>query len=127
LGLRSLKLRFGGTYEAQGQRPKTQDRFFRMHRPTVGLIALVLLTGAAACYLLGWGSTAIESAFWRVGLVMALIWLALPDLLGVRNKLLLGAFLAIVLVAAVKPKFFPLALLFCVVYAVLRPRRRPGR
>ncbi|HWB12594.1 MAG TPA: hypothetical protein VG826_25435 [Pirellulales bacterium] len=97
-----------------------------MHRPTVGLIALVLLAGAACCYFFGWGSTALESAFWRVGLVMALLWLALPELMGVRNKLLLGIFLTVVLVAAIKPKFLPLAVLFCLAYAVLRPRRRSG-
>ncbi|HEV3343752.1 MAG TPA: hypothetical protein VG125_25490 [Pirellulales bacterium] len=96
-----------------------------MHRPTVGLIALVLLAGGASCYLLGWGSAALESAFWRVGVVLALVWLALPELLRVRNKFLLAAFLAVVLVAALKPRLLPFALLFCVLYAILRPRRRP--
>jgi|SRR5215469_9606434 len=98
-----------------------------MHRPTVGLIALVLLAGAASCYLFGWGSEGLENAFWRVGVVMALVWLALPELLRVRNKFLLAAFLGLILVTALRPKLLPLALLFCVVYAILRPRRRPDR
>jgi hypothetical protein len=98
-----------------------------MHRPTVGLIALVLLSGAASCYLLGWGSAALESAFWRVGVVLALLWLALPELLRVRNKALLAAFLGVIVVTGFRLKLLPLALLLCVVFAILRPRRRPDR
>jgi hypothetical protein len=98
-----------------------------MHRPTLGLIALVLLTSAVGCYLFGWASGALYSALWRVGLVLALLWLALPELLRVRSKLLFGVFLAVVLVAVLRPRLLPLALVLCVVYAVLRPRRRPER
>lgn len=93
-----------------------------MHRPTVGLIAVALLIGAATCYLFGWGGAALESAFWRVGLVMCLVWLALPDLLRVRSKFWLVLILAAMLIAVLKPKLLPLVILFCVVYAVLRPR-----
>ncbi|HQU45854.1 MAG TPA: hypothetical protein PK867_23770 [Pirellulales bacterium] len=98
-----------------------------MHRPTVGLIALALLAGAAACWLFGYGSAAIEGAFWRVGLVMGLLWLALPDLLRVRHKFWLFVFLAVMSMAVVRPKLLPLALLFCVIYAVLRPRSAKSR
>ena len=98
-----------------------------MHRPTVGLIALVLLIGAAGCYLFGWANDALYGAFWRVGVVLALLWLALPELLRVRSKLLFGVFLAIMLVAVLRPRLLPLALVLCVVYAVLRPRHRPDR
>lgn len=98
-----------------------------MHRPTVGLIALALLAGAAACYLFGVGSEALESAFWRVGLVMALLWLALPDLLRVRHKTWLIAFLAAMSVAVLRPRLLPLAILFCVVFALLRPRAARSR
>jgi hypothetical protein len=94
-----------------------------MHRPTVGLIALVLLVGAVTCYFFNWGSAAIESAFWRVGLVLALLWLALPDLIRVRSKSVLALLLGAILVIVVRPKLAPLMLVFCVVYAVLRPRR----
>lgn len=93
-----------------------------MHRPTVGLIALALLAGAAACYLFNVGNDALESAFWRVGLVMSLLWLALPDLQRVRHKFWWFAFIAALLVAVMRPKLLPLALLFCVVFAILRPR-----
>ena len=97
-----------------------------MHRPTVGLIALVLLTGAAGCYLFGWASGALESAFWRVGMVMAFLWLALPELLRVRSKMLFGIFLAVLLVAVLSRRLLPLVVVFCAVYGVfLRPRRRP--
>ena len=94
-----------------------------MHRPTVGLIAVALLVGAASCYLFGWGGAALGSAFWRIGLVMCLLWLALPELLRVRSKFWVILVLAAILVAVLLPKLLPLVILFCVVYAVLRPRR----
>lgn len=93
-----------------------------MHRPTVGLIALALLAGAAGCYWFGWGSLGLETAFWRVGVVMALLWLALPDLARVRSKFWIIVILAVILVAALRPKLLPLAVLFCVAYAFLRLR-----
>jgi hypothetical protein len=96
-----------------------------MHRPTVGLIALALLAGAAACYSFGWGSMALETAFWRVGLVLTVVWLALPDLGRVRSKFWLIVFLAGILVAALRPRLVPLLIVFCVVYAILRPRSTP--
>ena len=95
-----------------------------MHRPTVGLIALVLLAGAVMCFFFKLGGDAIESAFWRVGLVMAVLWLALPDLARVRSKFALALLGGAILVIAFRPKLTPLVLVFCVVYAVLRPRRR---
>jgi hypothetical protein len=99
-----------------------------MHRPTVGLIALALLAGAAACYLFGWGSVALESAFWRIGLVMVLFWLALPELVRVRSKFLLMLFAAGILLAVLRPKLLPLVVFFCIAYAVLRGRSaRPGK
>ena len=91
-----------------------------MHRPTVGLIALALLAGAAACYFFGWGSMALETAFWRVGLVLSVVWLALPDLGRVRSKFWVILFLAAILVAALRPRLFPLVILFCIAFAVLR-------
>ena len=91
-----------------------------MHRPTLGLIALALLAGAAACYFFGWGSMALETAFWRVGLVMSVLWLALPDLVRVRSKFWLIVLLAAIVIAALRPRLLPLAVLFCIAFAVLR-------
>lgn|SRR5487761_736098 len=93
-----------------------------MHRPTLGLIAAALLVGAATCHLFGWGGAALESAFWRVGMVLALLWLALPELLRVRSKFWLVLVVAGILVAVVRPKLLPLVIVFCLVCAVLRPR-----
>jgi hypothetical protein len=95
-----------------------------MHRPTVGLIAIVLLCGAAACYLFGVGGAAIESAFWRVGVIMGLLWLALPELVRVRGKFVWGLLALAIGVVILQPKLAPVVLLFCVVYAVLRPRSK---
>ena len=91
-----------------------------MHRPTVGLIALALLAGAAACWFFGLGSMALVTAFWRVGLVLSVLWLALPDLVRVRSKFWLIVLLAAVIIAALRPRFLPLAVLFCIAFAVLR-------
>jgi hypothetical protein len=93
-----------------------------MHRPTVGLIALALLAGAAGCYWYGGGSLALGTAFWRVGLVMALVWLALPDLARVRSKFWMIVIIGVVLVAVLQPKLLALAVLFCIIYAFLRLR-----
>ncbi|HET6882820.1 MAG TPA: hypothetical protein VFI31_21815, partial [Pirellulales bacterium] len=78
------------------------------------MIALGLLAGAAACHLFGVGGDALTSALLRVGVVMALLWLALPELLRVRGKLvwvLLAGALALLLW---RPKLAPFVLIFCV-------------
>ena len=93
-----------------------------MQRTAVGLIALVLLASAAACYLFGVESPAYQSAFGRVGVILALLWLALPELVRVRGKFVWGLLAVAVGVVILRPKLAPLVLLFCVVYAVLRPR-----
>lgn len=94
-----------------------------MQRSAVGAIALALLLSAAACHLCGQGGTAAASALGRVGVVMAMIWLALPELSRVRGKfvwVLLAGALALLLL---KPKLAPVVLLFCAVYAILRMRK----
>lgn len=94
-----------------------------MHRPTVAVVTVVLLAGAAAGYLFDFGGQGLVSACWRVGMVTALLWLALPDLNRVRDKWLFGLLAVGLLVAAVRPRLLPLVLIVTAVYAVLRPRR----
>ncbi|HVX13205.1 MAG TPA: hypothetical protein VHC22_18615 [Pirellulales bacterium] len=95
-----------------------------MHRPAVGLIALVLLAGAAACKLLDIGSSAMASAFWRVGVIMGLLWLALPELLRVRGKFVWVLLAGAVGIIFLRPKLAPVVLVFCVIYAVIRSRSK---
>lgn len=96
-----------------------------MHRPTVALVTILLLTVAAAGYWFNFGGQGIASACWRVGMVTAMLWLALPELNRVRNKWLFGLLAVGLIVVAVRPKLFPLVLVFAAIYAVLRPRRTP--
>lgn len=94
-----------------------------LQRSALGAIALALLLSAAACHWFGQGGTAAASALGRAGAVLAMIWLALPELSRVRGKLvwilLAGAFGLLL----IRPKLAPFVLLFCAVYAVLRLRR----
>ena len=95
-----------------------------MQRSAVGLIALGLLAGAAACYLFDVGGAVLTTALLRVGIVMALLWLALPELLRVRGKLVWVLLAAAVGLLVWRPKLAPLVLIFCVIYAVVRPRAK---
>ena len=103
-----------------------------MHRPAVGIIALVLLLLGAFLFLLGNDqSVAWQTGCVRVGLLMGAFWLAMPHLKGVRPFwVVLG--LAVGLVAAVLAvKHHPLSVaLLTVIVLVLgylsiasRPRR----
>ncbi|MGH7193089.1 MAG: hypothetical protein ACREJM_06080 [Candidatus Saccharimonadales bacterium] len=94
-----------------------------MHRPTVALVTIALLAGSAAGYLYDFGSLGIATACWRVGMVTAMLWLALPELNRVRNKWLFGLMAAGLVVAAVRPKLLPLLLVFTAAYVVLRSVR----
>lgn len=99
-----------------------------MHRPTVAIITVVLLAGAAAGYFFDFGGQGIASACWRVGMVTAMFWLALPELNRVRNKWLFGLLAIGLLVAALFPRrlpqLLPLMLVLVAIYTVLRPRAR---
>lgn len=93
-----------------------------MHRPTVGILAITLLTCAAVCQVMNLGDT-IASPCWRVGLVLMMLWLALPELVRIRQKWLVWLLLAGLLLIAIKAtKLLPLVAVFLVVYAIIRPR-----
>jgi hypothetical protein len=84
-----------------------------MHRPTVGIIALVLLLAALGSRLLASEqSEAWQAGGLRVGLLMGALWLAMPHLQGVRPFWLflgLGIGVVALIVAARHP--FQMALL----------------
>jgi hypothetical protein len=103
-----------------------------MHRPTVGIIALALLLAWAA--LFQWpigseGNEALQGACLRVGVVMAALWSALPQLRRVPGWLV-SLVVALGLIVAVRPRLILLAVPVLLVVWLLRPRqrnRRPNR
>ncbi|HEV3007309.1 MAG TPA: hypothetical protein VGX78_22755 [Pirellulales bacterium] len=101
-----------------------------MHRPTVGVIALVLLIVGAAG--LAWPSSGANPAqfapaFIRVGAVLGAFWLALPQTRQWQNKLLLGAIALTALVIAIWPRILPVLAGFMLVFALLRSRLQAHR
>jgi hypothetical protein len=97
-----------------------------VHRPTVGILSIVLLSGAGACHLLKLGD-AIAGPCWRVGLVLAMLWLALPELMRIRQKWLVWLLMAALLLIALRAiKLLPIVAVFLVVYAIIRPRPQGG-
>lgn len=97
-----------------------------MHRPTVGVIALLLLAGAAYYQLFppppeDAAQTGLEAACVRLGIVMAALWLALPQL--ERFPWWIGvAALVVVIVAvlAARPRLFVYAVPILVALWVTR-------
>ncbi len=103
-----------------------------MHRPTVGIIALVLLLLAVVLFVVGDEKTeAWQSGCQRVGLLMGAFWLAMPHLKGVRPLwVILGLILALVAaVLAVRHHPLSVAMLLTIVLVLgylsiaSRPRR----
>ncbi len=94
-----------------------------MHRPTIGLIAVILL--AVGVYTHS-SDEAVSAACLRIGAVMAILWFALPQLRGVPRWLVLAVGVAL-LIAMRWPKLLALALPVFAVLWILRPRASRGR
>ena len=98
----------------------------RFHRPTIGVLALLLIAGGAAMQV--WLPTDESqpwiAACWRVGPVMALLWLAHPQLARVPAWLILVgiALLFLALVFARQPRVLVMAAAVLLVIMRLRPR-----
>jgi peptidoglycan/LPS O-acetylase OafA/YrhL len=88
-----------------------------MHRPTIGIIALALLAVAAASHLWGYGGEALEGASLRIGLVMAMLWLALPQTRQLKSKFLFAALAAVFAIVSFRPKMLPVLLKVAPVFA----------
>lgn len=95
-----------------------------MHRPTVALLAIVLLLTGTALWFVGGDVEDYQAwiaACWRVGAVLAALWLALPEMRRMPTWLLLAILVVAVLVAR-QPRAMILVFVAAVAYAYLRPR-----
>ena len=81
-----------------------------MHRPTVGIIALLLLAAAGAVHFFSPDRQALLAACLRVGMVMAVLWLALPDAKKPVNWAVMGPLLGLVVAFFLLPKPLKIAL-----------------
>ena len=95
-----------------------------MHRPTIGLIALVLLVAGVATYQQS--DTTLPAACLRMGLVMGIWWFAFPQLASLPRWLVFTT-LGVLVVGAVRPRLLWVALPVIVLLWFLSPRRRVSR
>jgi hypothetical protein len=105
--------------------PKLQRADSAMRRLMVGIIALGLLSTAAALHFLPGDQAEIwKWACLRVGLVMVPLWLAWPQLSRLHPWLILGGLAAMValLVLARQPRVLLMGLVILILLARLRPR-----
>jgi hypothetical protein len=99
-----------------------------MHRPTVGVLAIVVLLLGAILSLVGVGD---EAQAWgaglvRVGLALGALWLALPELKRLPRWVLVAAAVLLVVLARFPKQFF-VAIVVAVAFAILRPRVRAAQ
>ena len=97
-----------------------------MRRIAIGIIAIVLFVGAAYFHARppeGAFWTQLEAACWRVGALMAVIWLAYPEVARLPAWAL-GMVPILGLVLALRPKYLLLAVPIVIAMAILKPKVR---
>jgi di/tricarboxylate transporter len=107
-----------------------------LHRPTLGILAIVLLSLAAALTFFSPAEgqyAQYTSACMRVGVVLAVLWLALPDTKPLKNRLLIAGIVLAAVVFVVRPRLLLVAIKHPLVVGlvgaalfllkILRPRR----
>lgn len=100
-----------------------------MRRHLIGILAIVLLLAAVVLSLWppdGNGYQQFLAASWRLGALLAVLWLAWPD---ARHTPIWVWFTipALVAILALKPKWFLFALPIVIVLLIIRPRNRQRR
>lgn len=97
-----------------------------MHRPSLGIISLVLLVGGTALLVRPLnGDTYLGAISLRSGLVLGALWLALPNLRRIPRRVLYGiAVLAIVII--VRPRLIVFALPVAAMFSVASRWSRDG-
>ncbi|MBS0209340.1 MAG: hypothetical protein JSS27_10325 [Planctomycetes bacterium] len=101
-------------------------------RTAIGVLAIALLTAGVLASWLGDGEFAanLAAAGLRCGGVLAVLWLALPDLASPKNRWWLLMLLAACVAVIVLPRWIPWGKLLPALAAawgllmILRPRRR---
>ena len=97
-----------------------------MRRIAVGIIAIVLFVGAVYFRVYppeGAFWTQLEAACWRVGALMAVIWLAYPEVVRLPGWLL-GMLPILGIVLALRPRYLLIAVPVVIAIAILKPRVR---
>ncbi len=95
-----------------------------MRRHAIGIIALVLLAVAGVLWLwpiAGDGSLGLKAACWRVGVLMAVLWVAYTDVQRIPAWLLCVT-PALVVLLAWRPRWFLIVAPIVLCIAILRPR-----
>lgn len=94
----------------------------------------MLLIAGAASHFSGYGGEAAAGAFLRVGLVLAMLWLALPQVRQVKSKAALALLVGVLLLATFRsrllPALFKLAPIFVaaiMLLSLLRPKNAAGQ
>lgn len=101
-----------------------------MERHRVGILAVVLLVIGGVLEFSGLAESGYQqwsAACVRIGILLAVMWLALPQLGLWSSKVFLFGTLFLAVVLAVRPKLFIFALVAVIVVAVLRPRMKKLR
>jgi hypothetical protein len=94
-----------------------------MHRPTIGLIAVVLLVAGFATR--GATDDALSAALLRVGLVMAILWFAHPQIKNLPKWWVAGGAATLFLVTRF-PKLLVVIIPIAAILWFLGPRTRRG-
>ena len=98
-----------------------------MRRHAIGIIAVLLLGTAGTLWL--WpivddGSQVIGAACLRVGVLMAVLWIAYTDVQRIPAWVL-GVVPVLMVLVALRPRLFPYVVPIVLFIAILRPRKKP--
>ena len=101
-----------------------------MRRTAIGWMAGGMLLAAAALSLFGTDDQGLIGPLSRVGAILAVLWLAWPELVNVRNPLWIGVTLVtigVVVFARSLLRYWLPAVAVLGILTYFRPRRAPRR
>lgn len=101
-----------------------------VRRAIIGILALMFLTASVVLYI-GDDSFSISEqlrgSLVRIGAILAVLWIAYPDLSRLRPASMVAVVIAIVLVLR-WPRLLPVVLIGLALFAILKPReKKPQR
>ena len=95
-----------------------------MRRHLIGVIAVVLLSGAVWFQIwppMGATAEGLQAACWRVGALMTVLWLAYPEVVRLPAWLV-GTIPVLGLILALKPRWLLIAVPIVIALAILKPK-----